>query len=190
MNTIVVEVTDDIIEMAIDYAKKVISTVNYADSKQYDNNKILFDHAVGKIGEECVKRLFEKNGISVEGPDYNIYYGRKKSWDSDLYIDNIGIAVKTQNTKRSEKVGVSWTFQRGPARRDPILDKEDAIVVFVLFDHENKICRVYEPRQIKELEFWEPVVPKYRGYKAVVYEKYLKKLEEKEKQNGNKRSSN
>lgn len=151
------------------FSNAVIGTVNYRDSRQNNREKIRHDHFVSKIGEEAVKAIFEKMNLQVKGPDYSIYEGKSKSWDDDLLIDDIPLAVKTQTSHSAAKFGLSWTFQSGKRRADPILKNPLAWVCFVEFDEQKKICRVFPPFQIKDLPLKEPLLAKLKGEKKVVY---------------------
>lgn len=163
---------------AKNFAKQVTPTVGapgsgYRDTNQFNLQKIENDHFVSKVGEEAVRIVFEQLGRQVRGPDYQIYEGKRKSWDSDLYIDGFGLAVKTQTTSLAKKFGLSWTFQAGTYRKDPILNNLDAWVCFVEFNEATRQCRVYPPYQIKELTFGEPKLDKLKGSKKVVYAESL-----------------
>ena len=169
-----VVLTPELIAKARDFAKLVTPTIGspgsgYRDTNQFDLKKIENDHFVSKAGEEAVRIVFEKFERQVKGPDYRIYEGKQKSWDSDLYIDGLGLAVKTQSTALSKRFGLSWTFQSGSQRRDPILSKPGAWVCFVEFNPSIRQCRVFPPYQIKELTFGEPKLEKLKGSKKVVY---------------------
>jgi hypothetical protein len=169
-----VVLSPELIAKARDFAKRVTPTIGspgsgYRDTNQFDLKKIENDHFVSKAGEEAVRIVFEKFGRQVKGPDYHIYEGKQKSWDSDLYIDGLGLAVKTQSVVLSKKFGLSWTFQAGTYRRDPILNKPDAWVCFVEFNPTTRQCKVFPPYQIKELTFGEPKLEKLKGSKKVVY---------------------
>ena len=164
----------DLVVKAKNFAKQVTPTIGsrgsgYQDTHQVNLQKIENDHFVSKMGEEAVRIVFEKIGRQVKGPDYQIYAGKQKSWDSDLYIDGLGLAVKTQATSLAKKFGLSWTFQAGANRKDPILNHLDAWVCFVEFNETTLQCRVYPPYQIKELTFGEPKLEKLKGSKKVVY---------------------
>jgi len=164
----------EIIEKANEFADAVTSTTNYSDSNQHIAKKIRDDHFISKLGEEAVKILLQQNGCEVTGPDYQIYKGRNKSWSSDLYIDSLGIAVKTQRRSAAKRYGLSWTFQAGHIRRDRILAKPEAWVFFVEYidtKHSPNELIVYPPKQIKDLVFEDPVLPYLRGEKLVVYKK-------------------
>ncbi len=168
----------DLVVKAKNFAKQVTPTIGspgsgYRDTHQFNLQKIENDHFVSKVGEEAVRIVFEQFGRQVQGPDYQIYEGKQKSWDSDLYIDGIGVAVKTQGTSLAKKFGLSWTFQAGIYRKDPILNNLGAWVCFVEFNETTCQCRVYPPYQIKELTFGEPKLDKLKGSKKVVYAKSL-----------------
>lgn len=110
----------------------------------------------------------------VKGPDYNIYSGKQKTWDDDLLVNTIGVAVKTQRRTNANKYTLSWTFQCSQQRRDVILDKPDAWVIFVEYDDMQPYnCYVYPPYQIKELKFDEPKLQHLKLSKKVIYAKDL-----------------
>jgi hypothetical protein len=176
VQTIIVETS--LIVKAKNFAKQVTPTIGspgsgYQDTNQFNLQKIENDHFVSKMGEEAVRIVFEQSSRKVQGPDYQIYNGKQKSWDSDLYIDGFGLAVKTQATSLAKKFGLSWTFQAGSYRKDPILNNLDAWVCFVEFNESTRQCRVYPPYQIKELTFGEPKLDKLKGSKKVVYAESL-----------------
>jgi hypothetical protein len=158
-----------ILQRAKNFAMQVTATTNYADSNQHSKAKITDDHFISKIGEEAAKQILSKY-VQVAGPDYTIYHGKAKSWDDDLYVDGVGLAVKTQKRSAAQRFGLSWTFQAGPVRSDIILKKPDAWVVFVEYnDIIGSVCYVYPPFQMKELKLGEPVLPRLKGFKKVVY---------------------
>ena len=176
VQTIVIE--PGLIVKAKNFAKQVTPTIGspgngYRDTYQSNMKKIENDHFVSKVGEEAVRIVFEQCSRQVRGPDYQIYDGKQKSWDSDLYIDGFALAVKTQATSLAKKFGLSWTFQSGTYRKDPILYNPNAWVCFVEFNETTRQCRVYPPYQIKELKFGEPKLDKLKGSKKVVYAENL-----------------
>ncbi len=164
-----VQVDQEAVEKALKFAKSVVSTTNYSDSHQESIEKITNDHFISKIGEEAVRIVFSRY-TQVQGPDYAIYHGKLKSWDDDLYINNAGLAVKTQKKSTADRFGLSWTFQCGFFRRDTILDNPEAWVVFVkYYDDKPHVCEVFPPFQMKELILGEPKLLKLKGSKKVVY---------------------
>jgi hypothetical protein len=166
------------IQKARDFAENVVKTTNYGDSNQFDLNKIKDDHFISKIGEEAVRIAFELSNKVVKGPDYAIYQQKQKSWDDDLYIDDIPLAVKTQKRTASERYGLSWTFQSSSYRKDPILTKPDAWVCFVECNDKNNSfeCIVYPPYQMKEIILGEPKLDYLKGKKKVAYAQDLPTL--------------
>ena len=169
-----VELPKEIIDKANLFAKDVVDTTNYSDGNQDDKNKIINDHFVSILGEEAVKEFLEENGRDVIGPDYEIFGPNQKSWDSDLFVNDIGLAVKTQSRSLANIFGLSWTFQNIPGgRSDPVLSQPEAWVYFVEYidtDRQKNKLLVYPPKQIKDLEFEEPVKDSLKGKKLVVYE--------------------
>lgn len=173
----VVQLSPEAVVRAAAFADAVIATVNYRDSNQTAKQKIRDDHFVSKLGEEAVRAVFEKRDCTIEGPDYTIYSGKKKSWAADLKINALDVAVKTQRRSAAQRYGLSWTFQDSPERRDPILDRSDAWVCLVVYEdlkpeHE---CLVYPLRKIKQLIFEAPRLNKLIGKKQAVYLETLQK---------------
>lgn len=169
-----VSVDARVIARAKDFSVQVTPTVGtpgsgYRDANQSDLQKIQQDHFVSKVGEEAVKVIFQQLGKKVQGPDYQVYLGKQKSWDSDLYVDGVALAVKTQTAGAAKRFGLSWTFQAGTHRRDPILSQPESWVCFVEFHERGQQCNVYPPHQIRELAFGEPKLDRLKGSKKVVY---------------------
>jgi hypothetical protein len=157
-----------LVDKAKYFAREVTATTNYRDSRQFSNAKIEHDHFISKLGEEAVNIVFEKLGNKVTGPDYTIYGKKQKSWDADLFVEGVPLAVKTQSAEAAKKYGLSWTFQAGRERRDPILEKPKTWVCFVALTSLHS-ASVYPPYQIKDLTFREPKLEKLKGSKLVVY---------------------
>lgn len=172
-NIIQLNLGTDAVKRAWGFARHVVPTTNYADSNQSKTEKIRDDHFVSKLGEEAAKLVLSGFG-KVTGPDYNIYDGNKKSWADDLLVNGIGVAVKTQRRTVADKYSLSWTFQSGQLRRDTILDRPFAWVIFVEYndtDPKNNPynCYVYPPFQMQQLTLGEPVLSYLKESKKVVY---------------------
>ncbi|NEO84843.1 MAG: hypothetical protein F6J87_11400 [Spirulina sp. SIO3F2] len=160
------------------FADQVTPTVGtpgrgYLDSHQPNLAKIHQDHFVSKVGEEAVKTVFERLSQQVKGPDYKIYSRNQKSWLADLQVEGVDLAVKTQRIESAYRFGLSWVFQAGSERCDPILSQPEAWVCFVMFDQTQSCCTVYPPYQIKELQFDAPRLAHLRNSKRVVYAERL-----------------
>jgi hypothetical protein len=158
------------IARATAFAEAVSETVDYRDSNQTQKKKIQDDHFVSKLGEEAVRLVFETRHCIVEGPDYTIYAGKKKSWVADLKINELDVAVKTQRRSAANRYGLSWTFQDSPRRRDPILSMPEAWVCLVAYEdlRPNFECVVYPLRKIKQLIFEPPRLSHLAGKKKTV----------------------
>ena len=159
------------IEKAKQFAENVIETVDYRDSNQFNKEKIFEDHFVSKLGEEAVKKIFENLGKQVQGPDYAIYLQKQKSWDADLKVDGVELAVKTQKKSAAQRYGLSWTFQSSSFRKDPILNNPENWICFVECNDLDLsyFCTVYPPCQMKELTLKDPKLDYLKGKKLVAY---------------------
>ena len=174
-----VKLTDSIIDKARSFAGLVAATTDYSDANQIGKDKIIHDHFVSKLGEEAAKMVMSRY-TSVAGPDYAVYEGKQKSWEADLFVNKIPLAVKTQTTSAAVRYGLSWTFQCGVKRRDLILEQPEAWVVFVEYDDYNEpyqTCFVLPPFQMKDLVLGEPRLSHLKGHKKVVYAASLPKME-------------
>jgi len=172
-----VRLSAEAVQRAQAFAHAVTSTVNYQDSNQTVKKKIRDDHFVSKLGEEAVKSVFEARKCQVEGPDYAVYTGKGKSWEADLKVNGVEVAVKTQRRSAANRYDLSWTFQDSPERRDPILDQPEAWVGLVVYEDlkESYECLVYPLRKIKQLIFEAPRLSKLVGKKQAVYLETLQK---------------
>jgi len=103
--------------------------------------------------------------------------GNQKSWQSDLKINTLEVAVKTQRRSAAKRYGLSWTFQDSPERRDPILSLPEAWVCLVVYEDlkPNYECIVYPMRKIKQLIFEAPRLSRLVGKKQAVYLETLQK---------------
>ncbi len=164
-----VSLNRDAVLRAWHFANEVAATTDYKDSNQSLTKKIIDDHFVSKLGEEACKVVLTNFG-NVTGPDYTIYQAKQKSWEDDLFVDDIGFAVKTQRRTAAKKYSLSWTFQAGEKRSDTILQRANAWVIFVEYNDCNPHeCFVYPPYQIKSLLFKEPKLQHLKAHKKVVY---------------------
>src|SRR5258706_2455998 len=172
-----IQIPHTAVERATAFADAVTSTVNYHDSNQDVKKKIRDDHFVSKLGEEAVRFVFEQRDCKIKGPDYTIYSGKRKSWDADLRINGLDVAVKTQRRSAAKRYGLSWTFQDSPERRDPILNMPNAWVCLVVYEDlkPEYECLVYPLRKIKQLIFEAPRLSKLVGKKQAVYLETLQK---------------
>lgn len=174
----VVHLPAEAVARAQAFADAVTSTVDYRDSNQTERQKIRDDHFVSKLGEEAVRAVFESRHCKIDGPDYAIYTGKRKSWAADLQVNGLEVAVKTQRRSAADRYGLSWTFQDSPERRDPILETPEAWVSFVVFEDTGPgfACIVYPLLKVKKLVFDPPSRAHLVGKKRVVYLEKLVQL--------------
>ena len=170
--------SEAILAKAKQFANDVAVTTDYSDANQNQIGKVITDHYVSKLGEEAA-RLVMSRFAEVTDPDYTIYEAKRKSWEADLFVNKIPVAIKTQTTSAAMRYGLSWTFQDGIKRKDIILQQPDAWVIFVEYDDSHppyQTCFVLPPYQIKELVFGEPKLAHLKGHKKVVYAASLGKM--------------
>ena len=164
-----VTLSSDTVQRAETFAAQVVPTVDYRDSFQGDRDKVRQDHFISKLGEAAVYQALQPYATTITPPDYRIYHGSAKSWDADLRVNGLDVAVKTQSYTLAQRFGLSWTFQAGRHRRDRILDQPDAWIGFVLCRESPYGCRVFPLVQLRSLTFGEPKLQRLRGEKKVVY---------------------
>ncbi len=166
-----VDLPPGILSKAKQFAEAVTNTTNYADTNQTQTAKVINDHFISKLGEEAAKMVLSPFA-TVVGPDYAIYGAKEKSWQADLFVNGVPLAVKTQKTSAALRYGLSWTFQCSTWRKDTILQQPDAWVLFTEYNDVQApfcTCYVLPPYQIRELQFGEPRLPYLKGHKKVVY---------------------
>lgn len=162
---------------ARNFSDAVTITTDYSDANQNLKTKVASDHFISKLGEEATKIVMNRYA-KVVGPDYAVYTANQKSWQADLLVNEIPVAVKTQKTSAALRYGLSWTFQCGTYRKDTILMQPEAWVVFVEYDDLHPpycTCYVLPPLQVKDLCFDKPKLPHLQNHKMVVYAHSLPK---------------
>lgn len=100
-----------------DFANEQIDTSinHYKKRKQGNRDKIIQDIVTGKLGELAAHRLLKRHGIHAKEPDFNIYIGRKKSFDADITWKGNNFHCKSQTEESANKYGTSWILQYGGA---------------------------------------------------------------------------
>lgn len=152
---------------------------------QRNSTKIKHQTAVGKMGEFASQAYLQSLGHECSAPDCKVYTnktGRKKSWDSDLIVNEHKIAVKTQDSASAKRYGESWIFQKGGngyrGHRDPIIDKGESFVLFVTLSIGDKTARVRGPFHMSNIRkyFKAPKIHALKFSKACVYLKDIRHL--------------
>ena len=103
------------LERCQEFAHEQIDTSlsHYRKRKQGNREKIIHDITTGKLGEIAAHRLFRRNSIFAKEPDFEIYEGRKKSFDADISWKGFKFHCKAQCEDSANKYGVSWILQWG-----------------------------------------------------------------------------
>ena len=163
---------DHYLEIAKEYATQEYETVKVTRAARGQHNKarIIHQSTVGKLGEFIAWAHLHAYFDDVEAPDLEVT--RFKSYDADLYADDIPIGVKSQDKVSADRYGASWMFQKRSAgsNADPIVTRGNELYVFVIVDIRNKSAQVYGPTSIAELRpFFKPPKLKHLTSKTVLY---------------------
>ena len=162
------------------YAENEFETVKKtrAQRGQRNANKIKHQTAVGKMGELIACDWLREQGYTCSDPDFNVYSGRKKSWDSDMHIisphGKFKVACKAQDEKSAKRYGRSWIFQKGGVgygHTDPVIKKGESLSVFVSLNLEEQTAEVKGPFRMCDMRplFREPFLKSMRFSKVALY---------------------
>lgn len=129
------------------------------------------DILVGAMGEIGAWKYFKKRGFTVSKPDFNIYEGRKKSFDADLRSGKRHFHIKAQSQVSVKRYGYSWLMQRS----DPVLKKVqyNHYMVPCAVDLEKNIVEIFGCISFKAILekglIGECKHPAFRTYKVAIY---------------------
>jgi hypothetical protein len=142
----------------------------YAKRNQKNLTKIQLDIAIGKAGEWAAQHYLLNKGWKCSDPDFEIYIGKKKSFDADLTLSgdpDLDVHVKSQSQDSAKKYGISWLFQKkDPLYRDKC--QKDLIIGTVVSDDLSEATIVMEG-SVAKLVFGEPKVRQLRNSKVAIY---------------------
>lgn len=161
------------------YAENEFETVKQTRAQRGQTNPTRIKHqtAVGKMGELIACDWLRMQGFNCTSPDFTIYSGRKKSWESDMHIiahEKFKVACKTQDEESARKYGKSWIFQKGGhgyGHTDPVIQKGESLSVFVSLDLKNEHAEVQGPFRMCDMRplFKEPRIERLKFSKAALY---------------------
>ena len=161
------------------YAENEFETVKQTRAQRGQTNPTRIKHqtAVGKMGELIACDWLRMQGFNCTNPDFTIYSGRKKSWESDMHIiahEKFKVACKTQDEESARKYGRSWIFQKGGhgyGHTDPVIQKGESLSVFVSLDLKNEHAEVKGPFRMCDMRplFKEPRIERLKFSKAALY---------------------
>lgn len=145
--------------------------------------KILNDIVTGTVGEYGVYKYLKSQNVITSKPDLEIYEKRNKSFDADLYNDEVKIHVKSQGTASAKRYGNSWLLQRSDrVTRNPgkneyyaftEVDGKDVIILGIV-----KCSDIIKYDLLEECK-----VPSYRHSKYALYWNSIKSKLDSRKRN-------
>lgn len=138
----------------------------YSRRGQSNTDKIINDIYNGKVAEFMVYNFLVGKGKELSSPDLNIYKKSKKSFDADLYVEDVNIHVKSHKVNNS--FPVSWLFQK----TDPLVRFKKSSDVLALVVIDVKESYMYLSRAAK-IYFDEPIKESLKPTKVCVYEKKI-----------------
>ena len=162
------------------YAENEFDTVKKTRAQRGQTNPKRIKHqtAVGKMGELIACDWLREKGYNCSDPDFTIYSGRKKSWESDMHIlsshGKFKVACKAQDEVSARKYGRSWIFQKngqGYGHTDPVIQSGESLSVFVSLDLENQKAEVMGPFRMCDMRplFKEPRLKSMKYSKVALY---------------------
>ena len=162
------------------YAENEFATVQKTRAQRGQTNPKRIKHqtAVGKMGELIACDHLREMGYNCSDPDFTIYNGKKKSWDSDMHIlsshGKFKVACKAQDEVSAKRYGRSWIFQKGGhgyGHTDPIIQKGESLSVFVSLNLAEKSAEVMGPFRMCDMRplFKEPRLKSLRYSKVALY---------------------
>ncbi len=152
------------------------SLEHYKKRRQGNRDKIIQDIICGKSGEIAAYKMMASKGLSCTKPDFEIYSGRKKSFDSDLSSGKFKLHLKSQTQESADKYGQSYILQwggRGHGHVDKLFKhrtKEDFLIPTLVDGRDVTIYGIINIDQIF-LQGWvkEPRLDWFKDFKRAIY---------------------
>ena len=162
------------------YAENEFDTVKKTRAQRGQTNPDRIKHqtAVGKMGELIACDWLREQGYTCTDPDFTIYSGRKKSWESDMFIvsshGKFKVACKSQDEVSARRYGRSWIFQKGGqgyGHTDPVIQSGESLSVFVSLNLERQTAEVMGPFRMCDMRplFREPRLKSMKFSKVALY---------------------
>ena len=169
------------------YAENEFETVKKTRAQRGQTNPTRIKHqtAVGKMGELLAVDWLRGKGYNCSDPDFTIYTGKRKSWDSDMHIlsshGKFKVACKTQDEVSAKKYGKSWIFQKGGhgyGHTDPVIQSGESLSVFVSLNLADEHAEVMGPFRMCDMRplFKEPRLKNLRYSKVALYWEDMKHI--------------
>lgn len=130
-------------------------------------DKMIDDIKIGCLGEWAVYKHLQQLGYDPSEPDMKIYEKRRKSFDADIYCDEIEVHVKSQGVKSAKRYGNSWLVQRS----DKLVSepKDNQIFAFTNVNLETMKVTIIGYCWAKDMIYGECKVWSYQKTKKAIY---------------------
>lgn len=165
----IIKISKRVYNKCVKFAEERISGSKsvYAYRGESRVDKMIDDIIIGCMGEWAVEAHLSSIGFECSEPDMVIYEKKRKSFDADLYVDDICIHVKSQGVESAKRYGNSWLFQR----RDSLVSNPDdnEILAFTNVDLEARKVEILGYCWAKDMKYSECKVWSYRTTKVAVY---------------------
>ena len=180
-----IKITKRDIEKCQEFAKAQLETSkdHYARRRQTNPDKIIVDIVTGKLGEIAAARLLRSNEFKNKGPDFQIYEGRKKSFDADLSSGKFNFHCKAQNQESASKYGPSWILQwggKGHGHVDKLFkhrDPTDYLIPMLVHEDHVEIFGIIRVDLMFHRDLIKPPAVKWlEDYKRAIYFEDIKTL--------------
>jgi len=172
--SVIIDVSEQEYKKCLNFATEVSKTTKYySNSNGSSTDKQINDHCVSKVAEIAVENYLRAKGSwIIKETDFSVYKGSKKSWDSDLIInDDVSVHVKSQNITQAKKYTPSWTFQFGgrTGRKDKLFADPNGIIAFCIVNNKQVDIKhiLYADNCFNILR--DPIVKHLIGEKKVAY---------------------
>lgn len=151
---------DAYLKECTEYAENEFASTIAMRKRRGQSNPVKIKHqtTVGKMGELLAWNYLNGLGYECTAPDFAIYKGSRKSWESDMFIEHgerrWKVACKSQDMASAKAYGRSWIFQKGgmgAGHSDPVIKKGDSLSVFVSVNLQERTCEVLGPFDMKDL---------------------------------------
>jgi hypothetical protein len=139
----------------------------YAYRGETRKDKMIQDVIIGTMGEWAVEAHLASMGYECTEPDMKIYKKKRKSFDADLYVDDIEIHVKSQGLVSAKRYGNSWLLQRN----DKIVSdpKPNQLFAFTNVDLDNRVVDILGYCWADDMVYGECKVWAYQKTKVAIY---------------------
>lgn len=164
----------------VEFAEKQLQTSKHLYAYRGESNldKMKNDIITGKLGEVAALKYLSDKGYRCTKPDFEIYHGRRKSFDSDLKTKcGWNVHVKSQSAESQKKYGCSWLLQKSDSLVKAPSDSDIILMVSMEGCTAEILGTVLAEDLLRHGLFMEPKVPRYGVTKVALYLDSIKETE-------------